>query len=141
MKTIRYLFLISTFILFGQWVLSQNIAINTTGFAPDASAILDIQSAGKGMLIPRMPEQAKDNISIPTVGLIVYQTDGDEGFWFFNGTAWMQLDEAVNIYNSNGSLTGNREVDQDNNNLTLMTGTSRTIVDGNLQHKGGAWYA
>ena len=46
----------------------------------------------------------------------------------------------VNIYNADGTLTGNRTVTQNNQNLTFTTGTARTIVNGNFQ-MGGAVYA
>jgi hypothetical protein len=33
---------------------SQNVGINATGNAPNSSAMLDIESADKGLLIPRV---------------------------------------------------------------------------------------
>lgn len=53
---------------------------------PDPAAILDLQSTTKGFLTPRMAEAQKNAISNPAKGLIIYQTDGAEGFYFNSGT-------------------------------------------------------
>ena len=42
--------------------------------SPDASALLDVESTEKGMLIPRMSEPERDAISSPAKGLMVYNT-------------------------------------------------------------------
>jgi hypothetical protein len=55
---------------------SQGTAINTSGADPDNSAILDVSSTTKGMLIPRMTEAQKADIALPKNGLLIYQTDG-----------------------------------------------------------------
>ena len=67
------------------------IAINTDGSTPDASAMLDVKSENKGMLIPRLLAGQRDQIGSPATGLMVYQTDGTEGFYFYNGSAWLCL--------------------------------------------------
>ena len=72
-------------------------SINTSGAAPDASAILDIQATNKGMLIPRMDSTQRVAIATPATGLLVYQTDGTDGFWFYNGTSWASLSDATHI--------------------------------------------
>ncbi len=48
---------------------------------PDASAALDITSTTGGLLVPRMTNAQRDAISSPATGLMVYQTDGDRGFY------------------------------------------------------------
>lgn len=67
---------------------AQNIAINETGAAPDPSAMLDITSPDKGILIPRLPDHTA--IAAPVQGLLVYDTT-DDGFWYFDGTIWIPL--------------------------------------------------
>ena len=55
-----------------------------------SSAILDIESANKGILIPRITDLS--NIISPAEGLIVYVNGGvDKGFYYYNGTAWTQI--------------------------------------------------
>jgi len=79
----------------------QGVAINTDGSGPDNSAILDIKSNGKGLLIPRLTGAQKTAIASPATGLLIYQTDGTKGFYYFNGSAWAPLVAA-----SQGALTG-----------------------------------
>jgi len=65
-------------------------AINTSGASADPSAILDISSDNSGLLIPRMTEAQKNLIISPATGLMIFQTDGITGFWYFDGNTWLQ---------------------------------------------------
>lgn len=71
------------------------VSINTSGAAPDASAILDVSSTTKGLLPPRMTQAQRTAIAAPATGLVVYQTDGTAGLYCNSGTpttpAWQQL--------------------------------------------------
>ena len=55
---------------------------------PDASAALDITSTTGGLLVPRMTETQRDAISPAATGLMIYQTDGTVGFYYYNGSSW-----------------------------------------------------
>ena len=80
---------------------SQNsVGIGTS--TPDASAIVDVTSTEKGMLIPRMTAAQRGMITSPATGLMVFQTDATAGFYFYNGTAWTSL----NGTNGQGVPTG-----------------------------------
>ncbi|MCX6270593.1 MAG: hypothetical protein NTU44_05120 [Bacteroidetes bacterium] len=69
------------------------VAINSTGANPDNNAMLDVSSTSKGMLIPRMTATQRIAIAVtPTTGLLVYQTDGQEGFYYYDGSVWKHLD-------------------------------------------------
>ena len=74
--------------------LSGPDAVFTTGSlgvgtaTPDASALLDLSSATKGLLAPRMTQAQRSVIATPAEGLLVYQTDGTPGFFYFNGATW-----------------------------------------------------
>ena len=59
--------------------------------APNDSAILEIASTEKGFLFPRMSEAQRGNISAPATGLMVYQTDGDEGIYIYKSFGWVQV--------------------------------------------------
>lgn len=83
-KKIIY-FLITT----SSFAFGQNVAINATGAAPAASAMLDVSSTTSGMLIPRMTSVQRVAIVAPATGLRVYDTTTG-GFWFFNGAVWVQ---------------------------------------------------
>ncbi|MDF2385376.1 hypothetical protein JMG10_28180 [Nostoc ellipsosporum NOK] len=54
---------------------------------PDASAMLQVESTNKGVLVPRMLASQRQSISNPAPGLIVYQTDGTAGFYYNAGTS------------------------------------------------------
>jgi hypothetical protein len=55
---------------------------------PDASAALEIESTTGGILVPRLTETQRDAISVPATGLMIYQTDGTAGFYYYNGSSW-----------------------------------------------------
>lgn len=87
----KNIFLTSAFILLTMAIFSQNVGINDDGSGPNASAILDVRSTSKGMLIPRMTQAQRNLIAAPATGLMVYQTDETDGFYYFNGTAWLAI--------------------------------------------------
>jgi uncharacterized protein (TIGR02145 family) len=82
--------LLTAYCLLPTAVFAQGVAINTTGAAADSSAMLDVSSTTKGILIPRITEAQKLAITSPATGLLIYQTDNAAGFWYFNGTIWVQ---------------------------------------------------
>ena len=75
------------------------VGIGTT--TPDASAALDITSTTKGLLIPRMTETQRDAISSPSTGLMIYQTDGTVGFYYYNGSSWVEVAATSKTYSVN----------------------------------------
>ena len=75
----------------GTWGYSQNqnVGIGTT--TPDPSSALEIQSTTGGLLIPRMLESQRTAISNPATGLMVYQTNSPEGFYYYDGSGTARL--------------------------------------------------
>lgn len=79
---------------------SNNVGIGTT--TPEPSAMLDISSTSKGLLVPRMTILQRDLI-IPTTpsseGLLIYQTDGTnsepKGFYYWSASLndWLPLNQ------------------------------------------------
>jgi len=67
-------FCIIIFLLSGNALFAQ-VAVNADGSAPDSSAMLDVKSAGKGFLLPRMTHAELNTIIDPADGLLVYCTD------------------------------------------------------------------
>lgn len=61
----------------------NNIGIGTA--SPDASALLDLSSSSKGILIPRMTTAQRNAVAAPSKGLMVFDTDTNS-FWYFNGS-------------------------------------------------------
>ena len=66
------------------------VGINTDSSTPDASAILDVKSTDKGMLVPRMTTGQRTSISSPATGLLVFD-ETTTSFWFYEGAAWTEL--------------------------------------------------
>ena len=95
-------------------VLSQNVGINSTGAAPKASAILDVDATNKGLLVPRISLLTTTDIATiasPATSLLVYNTNATisgvgangVGFYYFDGLRWIKLLPFNN--NSAGWLT------------------------------------
>ena len=104
------------FLLLCQHSYTQSLAINTDGSSANASALLDVKSTLKGILIPRMTTIQKNAIVAPANGLIVYDTDLNQ-FYFYNGTTWTPIAFGANasnfwtlsggnIYNNTGTNVG-----------------------------------
>lgn len=65
---------------------SGSVGIGTT--TPNSSAKLEIKSTNKGLLIPRMTQAQRNAIASPANGLLIYQTDNNPGFYYYNGLIW-----------------------------------------------------
>lgn len=67
---------------------AQSVGIGTT--TPNASAQLEIASANKGMLVPRMSTALREGITTPAKGLLVFDNNTNS-FWYHNGGVWTEL--------------------------------------------------
>ena len=87
----------------GGVAVAQNIGISSNGQTPDASAMLDIVSASKGLLIPRVALVSQtDAVTIPNpaTSLLIYNSIGaglsPAGYYYNIGTPaapnWVRLD-------------------------------------------------
>jgi len=70
--------------------LSGNTILAGSG-SISSSAALEVSSTTKGFLPPRMTESQRNSISTPATGLMVYQTDGDEGLYIYKSFGWVQI--------------------------------------------------
>jgi len=66
-------------------------AVSIGAAAPAASAVLEVASTTKGFLFPRMTETQRGAITSPATGLMVYQTDSDEGVYIYKSFGWVQV--------------------------------------------------
>jgi hypothetical protein len=108
----------------------NGVAINSTSALANASALLDMTSTTKGILIPRMTTLQRNAIVTPATGLMVYDTNL-LSFWFYNGTAWTNINgNGVSDWNVNGNNIFN------NNSGNVGIGTSvpavRLAVDSSI---------
>lgn len=93
--------------LIGDVSYCQSVSISNTASVPDASAMLDISSPNKGVLIPRMNKSIRNGISNPGTGLLVFQNAPDSlGFYYFDGSKWNWL-IAGSLDSSSWKLNGN----------------------------------
>jgi hypothetical protein len=99
--------------LIGSNLTQAQVGINNNGNSPDASAMLDVQSTTSGLLIPRMTANDRDNISSPATGLTVFVTD-DNHFYYFDGTSWIQIQDAGSNISTAWSVTGNSGLNSSN---------------------------
>lgn len=73
----------------------DNVGIGTT--TPHSSALLDLEAADKGLLIPRVQlDDVTDDVNPvngPETGLLVYNSTGTlaEGFYYWDGTEWVMV--------------------------------------------------
>jgi len=98
MKTIRTILITVALVALATVAFAQNVGINSDGSAPASSAMLDVSSTTKGFLAPQMTAAQKAAIVSPATGLLIYQTDGTEGYYYNSGTSasptWTQLGAA-----------------------------------------------
>ena len=114
----------------------ERMRIDTSGAvgvgisSPNISALLDLTSTIKGVLVPRMTQAQRDAIVSPTQGLLIYATDV-KGFFFFDGAAWKPVTPSVSGFANRtlSNLTAPTAVSQD-----LLPGTTNTKSLGNSTH-------
>ncbi len=121
---------------------SGQTGINTT--TPDNSAILDIVSNNKGLLIPRVSlsnitDTSLDGGTTPAAtGLMIWNTNANvvdgagKGYYFFDGTAWLPaapntLDRA---YDQGGNGAG-KTITADNGSVEI-NGTDGFLATGSF---------
>lgn len=68
------------------------VGIGTT--TPDASAALDVSSADKGFLMPRMTTVQREAIVNPATSLTVFDTDTNT-FWSYIASTWVQATPGI----------------------------------------------
>ncbi len=108
-----------------QMNIKAQIGIGTS----DPKAALDVTSATQGILIPRLTATQAEAISNPAIGELVYSTTNNgtviksQGFWYYDGAMWKPfggiLQSNIDLYNGDGTLTSNRIVTMNGNNLSF----------------------
>jgi hypothetical protein len=137
--------IVIAFSAFSMQMLAQvgiNTAIPASTLEVVAKNPTGISTGVDGLLIPRVDRQrAQDMTSIPTSTLIYINSIATGtatgiaanidavGYYFYDGAIWTKM--PVNLYNSNGTLTGNRTVTQGASTLAFnATATNAFSVDG-----------
>ena len=87
------------------------VGINTD--SPHEFAALDIVSTTGGLLVPRMTKAQRNQINVidepvdnPSAGLMIYQTDGTAGFYYYNGSSWGEVGATSTTYSIGDIVNG-----------------------------------
>ena len=101
----RFTILLSMLLQFTVLGYSQ-VAINTDGSTADSSAMLDVKSTNKGMLIPRMSQVEIAAIENPADGLQAYNTDdGKLYIYVLTNNQWKAIQYDTDIINPPATYT------------------------------------
>jgi len=92
-----------TLLLLVSSALFAQVSINTDNTAPDNSAMLDVKSNSKGMLIPRMTQTEIEAITNPANGLVVFCTTCDRFYVYLSSqNKWKEMSYGPNYINPGG---------------------------------------
>lgn len=110
----------------------NNVGINDDNSSPNASAMLDVHSTSKGLLIPRISLTSTtdvETIPTPATSLLVYNTatNGDvtPGYYYWNGsTNWLRLLDGADIGRNVNIVTKTADA-------TLLKTENMVLASGN----------
>ncbi|MCD4729350.1 MAG: hypothetical protein K8R74_02030 [Bacteroidales bacterium] len=111
----------------------SQVAINNDNSAPDASAMLDVKATGLGLLAPRMTFANRP--AAPATGLLIYQTDNNPGYYYFDGAAWQKVGRNADHY---WGLNGSDITNTNAGNIYLGTATDSEGHKLNVLHYSGS---
>lgn len=117
-------------ILLEHTVSAQSLAVNTDGSVANASAMVDIKSTSKGLLIPRVTTAQRMSIASPGKGLLLYDSTL-KNFYFHDGTNWQAITADSNNF---WRLNGNDIYNFNTGNVGIGINSPRSL----LHVKGGA---
>ena len=128
------LILTALFLLLTATLRAQNVAINTDGSKANPSAILDIKSSSKGLLIPRMTTSQR--IKIPqTTGLMVYDVT-TKSFWYSDGESWKNMSAELSVATTDAWLLIGNAGTVDGTNFLGTTDNVPLNISVNNQKSG-----
>ncbi|NVO21693.1 MAG: polysaccharide deacetylase family protein [Bacteroidetes bacterium] len=93
MKALLVFLVLSCILLFPGNDGFAQVMITADGSSADNSAMLEIKSADKGVLIPRLDNFSRNQIPSPAPGLLVFNTTTGH-FNAFDGDSWCQLESS-----------------------------------------------
>jgi hypothetical protein len=110
----------------------QGVGIGTT--SPDPAAVLDVQAADKGLLIPRLDSAQRVAIPNPPDGLMVFQKNGRRGLWYCFGGGWLFIPDKVRAGDNLGNHTATQNLNLNGHQLT--GGGSNGVTVGSTGNVG-----
>ncbi|WNI36450.1 phage tail protein [Chryseobacterium sp. SG20098] len=125
---------------------SGNVGIGTT--SPDASAVLELNSTNKGLLIPRVALSSTSSaspLSSHVQGMIVYNTataaDVTPGQYFNNGTEWRKVVTSSNPSPQLVLLAKGNGVNDNSTSLNWAAAKIAFFKSTIINRDGAAWDA
>lgn len=113
-------------------IFAQSVAINTDGSVAHASAILDVKSTSKGILVPRMTTAQRNAIALPATGLLIYNTDANV-FQFQNAAVWTNLNSEKILTDADGDTKIQVEESVNENIIRFdISGDERMVLRENV---------
>lgn len=73
----------------------KGVAVNEDATRSNPSAMLDVKSDAKGVLIPRLSSSQRSAITSPAKGLIVFDITSNS-FWYYTGAGWKEISTSIN---------------------------------------------
>lgn len=151
MKKLKILFILFICCVYYSESYAQ-AAINSDGAKPHASAMLEVTSSAKGLLTPRMTGAQRSGIGSPATGLLVYQTDANKGFYYYDGAKWVLISggEQQGLINNASasslglSYLGQSETAANNKPAFRFASDKGYYIDIDHQHQLGTswiWYS
>ena len=89
-------FILVIAVVFSTGLSYSQVAINNDNSSPHSSAMLDVKATGLGLLAPRMTEANRP--ASPATGLIIYQTNNDAGYYYYDGSDWQKIGRATDHF-------------------------------------------
>lgn len=131
----RYIYILFLALICNVSIMAQNVSINADGTVPDNSAMLDVSSTTRGLLIPRMTEVQRNAIVNPASGLLIIQLDNNPGFYYNNGTSaspdWVRLetsdDNTQSIEDEDGDTKVETEESDDEDIIRFDAGGTEVL--------------
>jgi hypothetical protein len=116
--------------------LNAQVAVNTDGSNAHESALLDVKSSEKGVLIPRLTDAEIVNVNNPAIGLLVFNSDKND-FYYYNGTNWIPVGLAVSKF-IDGTNTDDAVYMQGNVGIGTNDPDAKLEVSGLIKITGGS---
>ncbi len=121
----------------------KGVSVNEDATPAHPSAMLDVKSFDRGVLIPRMNSSQRTAIASPAKGLMVFDNTTNT-FWFYNGTVWTEITGGSNGGTGSGlpSASANQTLRSNGTvwlpNSVLQNDGTNVTVTGQLKITGGS---
>ena len=112
--------------------LYEGGAVGIGTLIPNSSALLDLSSTSKGLLLPRMTTAQRNNIVSPVQGLLVFDNN-TESLWYRNSASWKELGGSSGsggsfIQDSDGNTKVETERNPNEDKIRFSLGSNESLV-------------